>query len=258
MALQARRFHGKPLCQPNYNFRDVPWCTWDLTGSTVSVVTERQHLVDSIAELTLLCNEATRRKKPDPSTAVPSSKKTTKPLSIEYIFDRIDTDDPIWGLMVRTDTPMSVKGRVTNLKASPHWRRGMLQGFITMTTFTNWQSSFRFDSQTEMAFGQDDDELEEQMKQGLRKYDEDGSLAEELEASVKGGNPHLEGIVHPRIAEVSLFGGMGCGKVCVLCCIVSILFCVISSGELMAHTTVFYYSIIHSNCFDFSLSISNA
>ena len=163
MALQARRFHGKPLCQPNYNFRDVPWCTRDLTGSTVSVVTERQHLVDSIAELTLLCNEATRRKKPDPSTAVPSSKKTTKPLSIEYIFDRIDTDDPIWGLMVRTDTPMSVKGRVTNLKASPHWRRGMLQGFITMTTFTNWQSSFRFDSQTEMAFGQDDDELEEQM-----------------------------------------------------------------------------------------------
>lgn len=82
-----------------------------------------------------------------------------------------------------------------------------------MTTFTNWQSSFRFDSLHDMAFGQDDDVLEEQMKRGMRKYDVDGTLAMELEATVKGGNPHLEGIVYPRIAEVSLFGGLGCGKV---------------------------------------------
>jgi hypothetical protein len=222
MALEARRFHGKPLRQPNYSFRDVPWCTKDLSGSTISIVTERQHFVDAIAEITLLCNEAVRRKKLDATSSVatnnallppPVTTKTTKPLSIEYIFDRIDTDDPLWGFMIRTDTPMSFKGRTSNIKSSPNWKRGMLQGFITMTTFTNWQSSFRFDSLHEMAFGQDDDVLEEQMKQGMRKYDEDGSLAMELEATVKGGNPHLEGIVYPRIAEVSLFGGLGCGKV---------------------------------------------
>lgn len=215
MAL-ARRFHGKPLHQPGYDFRDVPWCSRDLSSSTLSVVTERQHLVDSIAELTLLCNEATRRsaaKHAAHANAAPSSAKATKPLSIEYIFDRIDTDDPLWGLMVRTDSPVSFKGRPSNAKASPMWRRGMLQGFIAMTTFTNWQSSFRFDSLHEMAFGQDDDEMEDQMKGGMRKYDEDGSLAEELEATVKGGNPHVEGIVYPRIAEVSLLGGLGCGKV---------------------------------------------
>ena len=212
MALSSRRYHGNPLLQPNYDFRDVPYTSRDLSGSTLSVVTERQHLVDSIAELTLLCNEATRRKKPHASSLT-SAKKTTKPLSIEYIFDRIDTDDPLWGLMVRTDTPMSFKGRASNLKSSPNWKRGMLQGFITMTTFTNWQSSFRFDSLHEMAFGQDEDDLEDQMRDGLRKYDEDGSLAEELEASVKCGNPHVEGIVYPRIAEVALFGGLGCGKV---------------------------------------------
>lgn len=218
MALQARRFHGKPLLQPTYNFRDVPYCSRDLSGSTISIVTDRQHLVDSIAELTLLCSEAARRKissknSEGGSSGVPSTKKTTKPLSIEYIFDRIDTDDPIWGLMVRTDTPMSIKGRVSNMKSSPHWKRGMLQGFITMTTFTNWQSSFRFDSLHEMAFGQDDDDLEDQMKAGMRKFDEDGTFADELETCVKGGNPHVEGIVYPRIAEVSLFGGLGCGKV---------------------------------------------
>lgn len=108
---------------------------------------------------------------------------------------------------------MSLKGRASNTKSSPNWKRGMLQGFITMTTFTNWQSSFRFDSVHEMAFGQDDDELEDQMRDGLRKYDKDGTLAEEMETLVKGGNPHVEGIVYPRIAEVSLFGGLGCGKV---------------------------------------------
>lgn len=191
MALQARRFHGKPLLQPTYNFRDVPYCSPDLSGSTISIVTERQHLVNSIAELTLLCSEAARRKsssKKGNSLDAPT-KKTAKPLSIEYIFDRIDTDDPMWGIMVRTDTPMSIKGRVSNMKSSPNWKRGMLQGFITMTTFTNWQSTFRFDSLHEMAFGQDDDDLEDQMKAGMRVFDEDGTFAEELETSVKGGNP---------------------------------------------------------------------
>ena len=95
----------------------------------------------------------------------------------------------------------------------------MLQGFITMTTFTNWQSSFRFDSLHEMAWAHDDKELEFQMDNGMRKVDEDGSLADELEATVKGGNPHVEGIVYPRIAELSLFGGLGCGKVRKACAI---------------------------------------
>jgi len=210
MALQARRFHGKPLPMPNYNFSDVPWCARDLSGSSLFEVTDRQHFNDSIAELTLLCNEASRRSKNKVVTT--SKKSTTKPLSIEYIFDRIDTDDPLWGLMVRTDTPTSFKGRPSNIKASPHWKRGMLQGFITVTTFTNWKSSFRFDSLHEMAFAGDNDDLEEQMKNGLRKYDEDGSLAAELEATVKGGNPHVEGVVYPKIAEIALFGGLGCGK----------------------------------------------
>jgi hypothetical protein len=221
MAFEARRFTGEPLKQPSYNFRDVPWCSRDLSGSTLSVVTDRKHLVDSIAEMTLLCNEAARRRRLEPSSSSymsefappPVTTKSTKPLSIEYIFDRIDTDDPLWGLMVRTDAPTSLRGRTSNAKGSPMWRRGMLQGFITMTTFTNWQSTFRFDSLNVSAFGSDDDSLEEQMNKGLRRYDGDGSLAEALEATVKGGNPHLEGIVYPRIAEVSLFGGLGCGKV---------------------------------------------
>lgn len=248
----ARRFHGKPLRQPTYSMKDVPWASKDLKGSSLSVVTERQHLVDSIAEITLLCNEATRRQKQNGTSTV--AKKTTKPLSIEYIFDRIDTDDPILGFMVRTDQPMSFKGRPSTAKNSPNWKRGMLQGFITMTTFTNWQTSFRFDSLHEMAFAHDDKDLEFQMDNGMRKVDEDGSLADELEATVKGGNPHVEGIVYPRIAELSLFGGLGCGKVRRVCCAIHLHFYLDGRGDadvcsacLVFRAKSLYYLSRHSN-----------
>ena len=214
MTLSAQRFAGKPLLQPAYDFRDVPWCAKDLSGSTLSEVTNREHFVDSIAEFVLLCNEATRRKHQFQCDGSSTKKSIcSKPLSIEYIFDRIDTDDPIWGFMVRTDTPTSLKGRASSVKATPQWRRGMLQGFITVTTFTIWKSSFRFDSLHDIAFAYDHDELKAEAMEGIRKYDRDGRLAEELEATVKGGDPWNEGIVFPKIAEVSLFGGLGCGKV---------------------------------------------
>ena len=108
---------------------------------------------------------------------------------------------------------MSATGRPSSIKASPQWRRGMLQGFISVTTFTTWKSSFRFDSLHDEAFAYDDVVLEKEMKNGLRVYDKDGSLAQELEETVHGGDPYVEGIVYPRIAEISLLGGLGCGKV---------------------------------------------
>ncbi|KAL3791795.1 hypothetical protein HJC23_002426, partial [Cyclotella cryptica] len=206
------RHQGKPLLQPTYNFRDVPFAAKGFAGSTLSEITDRQHFVDSIAELTLLCSEASRRRKNHSASAATEKKITSKPLSIEYIFDRIDTDDPLWGYMLRTDTPMSATGRPSSLKASPQWRRGMLQGFISVTTFTTWKSSFRFDSLHEEAFAYDDVVLEQEMKNGLRVYDKDGALAQELEQTVHGGDPYVEGIVYPRIAEISLLGGLGCGK----------------------------------------------
>lgn len=89
----------------------------------------------------------------------------------------------------------------------------MLQGFISVTTFTTWKSSFRFDSLHEEAFSWDDDHLEKEMENGERRWDEDGRLAMELESTVHGGDPYVEGVVYPRIAEVSLLGGLGCGKV---------------------------------------------
>ena len=45
-----------------------------------------------------------------------------KPLSLEYMADRLDTDDPLWGYTARR------RGS----------EAGQLQGFVTVTTFTTW------------------------------------------------------------------------------------------------------------------------
>jgi hypothetical protein len=51
-----------------------------------------------------------------------------KPLSLEYVADRLDTDDPLWGYSMRTH------------------REGWLQGYVCVTTFTTWLRWFRWDT----------------------------------------------------------------------------------------------------------------
>jgi hypothetical protein len=87
-----------------------------------------------------------------------------------------------------------------------------LQGFITCTTFTNWQKSFRWDSVHEASFSYDDNKLSQQMLSGERVHDADGILGAGLQQTIHCGDPWNEGIVWPRIAEISLLGGLGCGK----------------------------------------------
>ena len=99
--------------------------------------------------------------------------------------------------------------RIDSTKFQP----SMLQGFIAVTTFTNWQTTFRWDSMHDSAFSYDEPHMALMMANGERKYDEDGMLAEDMQATVRSGDPWNEGIVWPRIAEISLLGGLGCGKV---------------------------------------------
>jgi hypothetical protein len=51
------------------------------------------------------------------------------------------------------------------------------------------------------------------MRDGVRVWDRDNQLARGLQNSVHGGDIWNEGIVWPRIAEISLLGALGCGKV---------------------------------------------
>lgn len=194
--LNATRFAQKPLPQPTYNFRNVPKAERDLKGSSLQYLDERDAFHTCMAEMLLLCKEAMRRR--------PSSKVGGKPLSLEYLADRFDIDDPVFGFLVRTKD---------NLDNAEGWQKGMLQGFVTITTFTNYQKSFRWDSHNEAAFSYDDENLAIERASGERKWDADASLAAGMQATVRCGDIWNEGIVWPRIAEISLLGGLGCGSV---------------------------------------------
>eukprot|EP00961_Rhodomonas_salina_P005088 69149-Rhodomonas_salina.1 len=78
----------------------------------------------------LLCNEAQRRflRKNPVKAKAESENMQSKPLGLEYIADRVDTDDPIQGYVVRSEA------------------EGYLQGFITYTTFTTWHQDFQWNS----------------------------------------------------------------------------------------------------------------
>lgn len=306
--MTAQRFAGKPLRQPKYAFRDVPKCRRDLAGSRLYEVSRRDDFNDSMAEMVLLCNEVMKRQADVQAARALEEgktepvKRTAKPLSLEYIADRMDVDDPISGFFVRTGPPLLETAAVASAAAlddeagaqarrmqpaqahaqaqgvstpiaaassslsssrrrnpSPRAaaaaaaapsaaavssaisaaagatvpgptsgnantstnaivttnskvKEGMLQGFITVTTFTNWQKSFRWDSLHESAFAYDDPRLAEAMSDGTRKYDRDGRLAEAMQSTVRCGDAWNEGIVWPRIAEISLLGALGCGK----------------------------------------------
>jgi hypothetical protein len=188
--LNATRFAQKPLHQPSYNFSDVPNATRTLSNSSLQYCDEREAFHTCMAEMLLLCKEAMRRR---PAIA---DGRYSKPLSLEYLADRFDIDDPLFGYLVRSE-------------------QGMLQGFITITTFTNYQQTFQWNSHHEAAFSADEPELADKRASGLSKWDSDGQLARGLQATVKAGDIWNEGITWPRIAELGLLGGLGCGALLV-------------------------------------------
>ena len=196
----TKRHALQPMDEPIYQMSQVPRARRGLEGSVVVEVSHRDHWISLLGEVLLLCNEAAGRRKA--SQYVPPGHRG-KPLSLEYIADRFDLDDPLRGYCVRSEV------------------EGWLQGFVTVTDFTTWQSWFRWDSLRRDAEITDDsidylheadDETETRdwMKQRVR--DLDGRIAWELSQQVHDGDNEQEGVVWPRIAEISLLAGMGCGS----------------------------------------------
>jgi LysM domain len=206
----ATRHAQAPLPQPIYSFAHVPKANPKLAGSKLHAISQREQFHEAMGEMVLLCKEAMRRRK-QPVAALsglpPPGTGGSKPLSLEYLADRLDIDDPCFGYLVRTGDNLG--GRSGDGNNNTNWKKGMLQGFITVTTFTNWQHSFRWDSLNGAAYESDNPEFEGRPE---RLRDVDGSLACELQKTVHCGDIQNEGIVWPRIAEISLLGGIGSGK----------------------------------------------
>ena len=105
-----------------------------------------------------------------------------------YIKDRIDIDDPLRGFQIR------------------HKIGGWLQGFILTTTFTTWTRFFRWDSRHPKSG------MFPTPSSNQRNKWDDGILSTELESQPRSGDPIGGGVIWSTIAEISLLGGLGCGK----------------------------------------------
>lgn len=152
-------------------------------SSVIWVPANRSEWEDTVPEMTAVCTQAALRRR----TAVDQSKPFVPPLSRDYIRDRIDIDDPLCGYQLR------------------HKHGGWLQGFCLYTNFTTWTHGFHWDSKHDMSGFPTDDGPYPNM-------DMDGSLAAELEAQPRSGDPRGGGIVFSTLAEIGLLGGLGCGE----------------------------------------------
>ena len=189
----ARRFALPSIQEPPYDPKVVPAAEKGLAG-TVLCRPSREQWLAGLGELVQMCNEAMRRKK--------TSRDAKKPLSLEYMADRLDVDDPLFGYMAVTE------------------EQGWLQGFVTVTTFTTWHRHFRWDS-THPCSGMhgSGDALRPLSSSssahgggvggGVARLQDDGELSTELMRETYAGDPAGEGIVWPRIAEIALLGAIG-------------------------------------------------
>lgn len=154
-------------------------------GSTMQVLDKRGDWEAISHELVVVCNEAARRRA---VMLKPARLRFFKPLSDEYIQDRLYYDDPCFGFTIRqTGT-----------------RR--LQGFVIATTWTVWQSTFRWEN------ARVPNTFISPMDRVSHRCDDAGVLAAALNACPHGGDPRQEGVIWDRICEVSVLGALGCGR----------------------------------------------
>lgn len=184
-------------------------------SSVIWSPTKRSEWEDSVSEMTAVCTSAAIRRLahglPPLSSSLSNNTANNKntilnhgqslpsfvpPLSRDYIRDRLDIDDPLKGYQIR------------------HKEGGWLQGFITFTQFTTWTYGFHWDSKHELCGipVSNCDSTVPVDRDWTKNVDSDGSLAHELEALPRSGEPGAGGIVFSNIAEIALLGGLGCGE----------------------------------------------
>lgn len=172
----SRRFAMPPVKECAYEPREVPNAARDMRG-TVLVRPSREEWQLLLGEMVQMTNEAVRRRGG-------TSRDDSKPLMLEYMADRIDVDDPLFGYLAVTK------------------EEGWAQGFVTVTTFTTWHENFRWDSRhpclemrqqraaaEEDAGGSSADSAATASRPPA--IDEDGTLADELMTEVRGWHASL-------------------------------------------------------------------
>lgn len=200
MVKQLSRKMRCRMREPPYNLGRVPR---HIDGSCVVRLgsKDREEWLQNLSEFLLLCNAAARdrahRNKGDAVHHTANSH--AKPLSLEYLSDRLHVDDPIYGYVLRRQDT------------------GHLQGFIALTPFTTWNFWFKWDSlapEVGICLEKNCQEKGNDARDLQRKNVEDcsGAFSKALSHQIHDGHPAGEGVVWPHIMEVSLLGARGCGR----------------------------------------------
>jgi len=190
-SLYIKDMHAK-LPTLHYSMADVPNCriTSDgIEGSVVHLAFERELWEGVIEELWALCHEAAERRgnKTGAFHGIHHEHAEAERISLSFLQDRLETDDPIRGFFIRTEDEQQ-----------------RLQGFIWYTTFTTWTHWFKWDSTAPRAG------LKGSNRHGIR-WDKSGELSAELEAQQRSGDPTQEGVIWPRVGEIAVMSGLECG-----------------------------------------------
>ena len=90
----ARRFALPAVHEAVYEPRQIPTCKKDMEGSVI-YRPPREDWLQLLGEMVQMTNEAVRRR-------ASTIKDASKPLSLEYMGDRLDVDDPLFGYMAVT------------------------------------------------------------------------------------------------------------------------------------------------------------
>lgn len=181
-----------------------------IKNSLIWIPEDREAWLDCLDELACLCSEAslrwalnaksltllsaltsTEKWKQQPLSSNVSKLIQPIPLSKAYIHERLDIDDPLHGYQIR------------------HSHGGWLQGFVTWTTFTTWTRFFQWNS-LHPAAGMPTNIVKDAQEES--RYDKKGNFAKELEKVYRSGDPHINGVIWPSIAEIGLVGALGCGE----------------------------------------------
>jgi hypothetical protein len=164
---------------------DIPFCNPLLSESIIEACNLRSKWLHLCPKLVTVCNEAARR---STLRSDPSAERYEKPLSISYIKERIEYDDPLEGFIVRTDS-------------EPYH----IQGFILTTRFTTWRKTFRWTMDEPAA-------LITPVDRRMHMVDIRGELTKELQSCERDDSNPSQGYSYKRICEISLLGGLGCGS----------------------------------------------
>mmetsp|Transcript_695 Transcript_695/g.1221 ORF Transcript_695/g.1221 Transcript_695/m.1221 type:complete len:1108 (+) Transcript_695:465-3788(+) len=164
---------------------EIPFCNPMLSGSHIEACNVRSEWLRLCPKLLIVCNEAARR---STLRSDPSAERYEKPLSLNYINERIEYDDPLEGFIVRTDS-------------EPYH----IQGFILTTRFTTWRKTFRWTIDEPAA-------LITPVDHRMHIVDKCGELTKELQSCERDDSNPSQGYSYRRICEISLLGGLGCGS----------------------------------------------